>query len=270
MKTQYAFLLLFFSSTLIAFGQKKYAQPDTISGIGYHIVISNIQADKSSTQFRLELENSTEDEYFAIDPRQIGIEFPGNGTLYYDLNLPEIAFNKIVVSPGEKKSKIIRVMGDFNHKKQDDIKIKLGGFKRGRLPNHSVAIEDYEIEDGYKGELEGDGFILDFRNISANKKSLIARAKLSVSATEASNHLFVMKKGSVTAVDTDGNAVPVNLTTLTERPIDADSGREIFFKIPRTLMKATLQWNDFLTKVILIEMPLQDVSATDEKVLKKR
>jgi len=263
-------LFLFFCSAIATntIAQINYAQPADIIGDGYKIVISGIESEKDNTLFEVTFFNTSRNEYLTVDPLKIGVDYTGLGTYYYNSKFASISNQNFVVAPGDKKSKNIKVVGDFDHK-QESIKIIIDGLKKGPMPDASIAMEPFKLSSGFSGKLEKDDFYLEFSKVSVSKNGLVAKAELEFPAANEFNYLIDFSKALVTATNANGDPITIDVSTNNDLPIDSDTDKNITFKVAEEINEIIINWGAAFKKIDITQVVIEPTTVTDVKVKKQ-
>lgn len=267
MKNHYVLLLVFLASALTSWSQVKYSQPADIIGEGYRIIISDIESEKDNTTFKAEFFNTSRTEYLSIDPSKLGVEFEGLGTYYFNSKIAAINSEHFVIEPGDKKSKTIKVVGDFEHK-VESVTIKIDGLSQGAKPSESISLEDFKLSDGFSGDLNADDFQIEFKKVSAGKNGLVAKGELSIPEVPATNYIILLNRSAITCTDANGGTVNLEVSAMSDQPVDLDTDKDLTFKTSSPVESINVIWGEAFKKIELTSLTVEGVEVRDEKAKK--
>jgi hypothetical protein len=255
-------LLLIFT-TILSFGQKKYNSPPTITGDGYKIIITEIESEKDETKFDLEVFNTSRNQYLTIDPKQIGVEYPGLG--FY---LPSFSKKTFVLGPGKKRSTTIKVDGDSNHK-TPSIQVHVKGVRSGVIPSESVALDKMEFSSGKSGAIETLGLTIDVKKVKAGKEDLSVSTNFVFSATNTADDLFLFDPSAVSASTKAGADIFLGVTPKKTQVIDIDHSLKVNLKVEGILKTIFVDWDKALRHIALKEVDIAVFTVYDKATLKE-
>ena len=256
--------------TFSLYSQKEisYVSPPDIIGEGYKIIIANAVSEKDNTKFKVTVYNTSRDHYLTVDPRKIGIDYPGLGVYYPNPKLSMMEKKNIVIPPGERKSKSIKITGDFDHRAAD-FQVHFDGLKRGPRPEKTVPMEIMELSPGNTGPTETDALTIEVSKVSQNKTALAIQTKLMFGNQNDEHDLILLDPAKVKATTPAGKAVTLSTSPSRLSVIDFDSDQKVTLKAEGTHQKIRVNWGDAFKKIHLNDVTVAICKLVDEKAAKR-
>lgn len=157
-----AFLLVIFAISFTSFGQS-FLTPSNIISDGAIISITDVVKDGEIYKFRLSIENSTGDHYFAYSLNQTIFDFPNMGEVRP--NGREIL---MIIPPGKKKFVIINAkVGEQSFFPR--FELFLNGLYKGKISTEGLSNESTAFNDGKTQSLDFGTVHLNFDKIFQKK-----------------------------------------------------------------------------------------------------
>jgi hypothetical protein len=263
-----ALLCLFIANVAIA---QDYVPPSDLVGEGYKIVITDISSDKIGTSYRVTFFNTSRDQFLSVNPLKLGVQYKNSasddGVYYYNSKLSKIGNQNFVVGPGEDKSKLIKVLGDFDHR-SPEINIHIDGLKQGKMPSVGVGTESYTLSSGDEEEMELPGFVWKIEKVSS-KGGFTAKTKIEFPEYSADDYLILFDSKKVTALGADGAKLSLKVNAPNKSVLDYDSDMAITFKIEEEVGSATVLFGSAFKRIALADVSVVPFELMSTKMAKE-
>ena len=173
---KYLLILIIGIVTNLSFSQK-YLVPPVISQDGAKLTVTDMVKAGEAYKFKLIIENTTSDKYYAYSIKQTIFDFPGSGKV-----APDGRDKLIIVGPNDKKSTVI----DVRVPEQSyfpNFKLQLNGLYQGNIPSSPVSEDMVTFAVGKTETLNYGNMQVEVSKVSAKKGVVTIATKIDLNGT---------------------------------------------------------------------------------------
>lgn len=182
-----AMALVWCNLPLIAQSEIKYDNPPSVKTTDYRIDAVDIVATEDYCKLKLIIQNTTKDAYFLFASDELGFDYDGIGTYWTKRS------KELVVFPGDKESRVIKVAGDMDYRK-DHFNLLVNGLKKGFFGEY-LSGSPFSIKMDQVTTVDSDGIKLNV--VKATSKKGKVSLQIEVSYESDNDDMIVFTPSSV-------------------------------------------------------------------------